>query len=663
MLSGSSINYDYYTTIDPNTDGYADLLTFNTAGATSSTTTQSQYLFTTGQASATLGNLSFAAGSHLLTASVPARTTLAAGTAATTLIVNKLTPVVSWAPNPSTIPYGMALPSAQLDATANVSGTFTYTPAAGTVLGGGQQTLSVLFTPTNSATYSTITSTATITVTASQPTVTWVPNPASIVYGTALSAAQLDASANVPGSFVYMPAAGAVLSAGQQTLSATFTPSDPANYTTVTKTVAITVTSAQPVVTWTPNPASITYGTSLSAAQLDATASVSGSFSYTPAAGTVLNAGQQTLSVTFTPVDTTDYTTATKTAVITVTAAQPVVTWTPNPSTIAFGTALSSAQLDATANVPGTFSYTPAAGTVLNAGQQTLSVTFAPTDTIDYSSITKTTVITVTSGQPTLTWIPNPATIPYGTALSSAQLDATAIVPGTFAYTPVAGTILAAGSQTLSTTFTPTDTSNFASVTRTVTVLVTKAMPAITWPTPADILAGTALSSTQLNATVAGVNGTALAGSLVYTPPAGTVPAAGTQALSVQFAPSDTVDYNTTTASVQVQVVSLSLLSLSTTTALLGDAAKTITVAGAGFAKDAVVTIQGTVVTTTYLSSTALTAVIPASYFLQVASLSIAVSNPSLALTSKTLTFTVTGPPSAPASPGHPRQPPGRNQR
>ena len=45
--------------------------------------------------------------------------------------------------------------------------------------------------------------------------------------------------------------------------------------------------------------------------QLDATAGgVAGSFAYTPAAGTVLGVGSQTLSVTFTPSDTTDYNTA-----------------------------------------------------------------------------------------------------------------------------------------------------------------------------------------------------------------------------------------------------------------------------------------------------------------------------------------------------------------
>ena len=60
---------------------------------------------------------------------------------------------------------------------------------------------------------------------------------------------------------------------------------------------------------------------------------------------------------------------------------EPSITW-PTPADITYGTALSGTQLDATANVQGTFTYTPAAGTVLGAGNdQTLSVSFAPTDT------------------------------------------------------------------------------------------------------------------------------------------------------------------------------------------------------------------------------------------------------------------------------------------
>ena len=50
------------------------------------------------------------------------------------------------------------------------------------------------------------------------------------------------------------------------------------------------------------------------------------------------------------------------------------MTWS-SPAAVTYGTPLSATQLDATATVPGTFTYVPALGTVLVASTgQTLSV-------------------------------------------------------------------------------------------------------------------------------------------------------------------------------------------------------------------------------------------------------------------------------------------------
>jgi hypothetical protein len=75
------------------------------------------------------------------------------------------------------------------------------------------------------------------------PAISWA-TPAAITYGTALSAAQLDASSTVAGAFVYSPAAGTILATGSQTLSVTFTPSDTTGYTAATATVTLTVNQA-----------------------------------------------------------------------------------------------------------------------------------------------------------------------------------------------------------------------------------------------------------------------------------------------------------------------------------------------------------------------------------------------------------------------------------
>ena len=312
------------------------------------------------------------------------------------------------------------------------------------------------------------------------PVVTW-PTPASVPYGTALGAAQLNAQASVAGDFVYTPAAGVVLASGVQTLSVAFTPADSTNYAEARAAVPLIVTRAMPVITW-PTPASVAYGTALGAAQLNAKASVAGNFVYTPAAGVVLASGVQTLSVAFTPADSTNYAEARATVSLIVTRAMPVIAW-PAPASIAYGTALRADQLNATASISGKFAYTPAAGEVLAAGIQTLSVVFTPADSTDYAETQATVPLAVTKATPVVTW-PAPAAISHGTALGRDQLNATALVPGTFAYTPAAGEVLGVGTHTLSATFTPMDAGDYTVVQAFVQLTVTKASPATMWPPP-----------------------------------------------------------------------------------------------------------------------------------------------------------------------------------
>jgi hypothetical protein len=133
---------------------------------------------------------------------------------------------------------------------ANVAGTFAYSPAAGALLPVGMQTLSVTFTPANTTTYNTASATVQITVnpapgagTSSTPVITWA-TPTAITNPAPLSATQLDATANVAGTFTYNPPAGTVLAPGTHTLAATFIPSNTTEYTTANATVSITVSAA-----------------------------------------------------------------------------------------------------------------------------------------------------------------------------------------------------------------------------------------------------------------------------------------------------------------------------------------------------------------------------------------------------------------------------------
>ncbi len=231
-------------------------------------------------------------------------------------------------------------------------------------------------------------------------TLTSMPNPSTqgqTVVFTATVVASVTATSNTPsGAVTFMNGTtflgSAILANGVATLPYATLPAGANSIVAVysgdynfnpntTSPVVQTVTGAgnQVTITW-PTPPAITYGTKLSAIQLDATASlngatVAGKFVYSPAAGKVLPPGNQTLSVTFTP---TSKTYSAVTATVTLTVNPDTITWAA-PVAITYGTKLSATQLDATANVAGKFVYTPAAGTVLPAGSQTLTVAYTPT--------------------------------------------------------------------------------------------------------------------------------------------------------------------------------------------------------------------------------------------------------------------------------------------
>ncbi len=160
---------------------------------------------------------------------------------------SKIDPIITWN-DPAPIVVGAVLGTTQLNATANVPGTFVYSPPSGSLLSVGTgQTLTVTFTPSDTASYNVVEATVVIDVIAAQkedPVISWA-SPSPIVYGTPLAQLQLNATANVPGTFVYDPPVGALLSAGSaQTLSVTFTPNDTGVYNEAEATVSLDVNPA-----------------------------------------------------------------------------------------------------------------------------------------------------------------------------------------------------------------------------------------------------------------------------------------------------------------------------------------------------------------------------------------------------------------------------------
>jgi parallel beta-helix repeat protein len=295
--------------------------------------------------------------------------TFASASSTSALTVNRVSPVLNitdsrgtydgsaFAPSATVTGVGGSAAASLEDITPSLSyysGTYTsvaqlsgVTPLAGAPSHVGQYTALGSFA--GSADYTTATALASLAIAQATPTV-GVKDSGGTFNGTAFAATDTVAGVvtgvdSTPGSQLegitpslsyyagtfaklaqlsgLTPLAGAPYHAGQYTVLASFAGS--ADYTNATALAGFTIAKLTPEVIWSA-PKSISYGTALGSGQLDAQASVPGSFIYDPAAGTNLSAGSsQVLVVTFTPEDSIDYSVAGSATAITVLKAMPTL--------------------------------------------------------------------------------------------------------------------------------------------------------------------------------------------------------------------------------------------------------------------------------------------------------------------------------------------------
>jgi hypothetical protein len=375
--------------------------------------------------------------------------------------------VLTWN-TPAAITYGTPLGNGQLNATDTVlgvplAGTFTYNPVAGAILTAGTHTLSVTFVPTD-PTYATQSTTVQLLVNQGVPVIIW-PTPTPISYGTPLNGFQLDATATSGTISVPLPYNVNGIYTPGSTYSTGGFDNDGYSYSTTTL-----GSSAPSTLVW--NGLTFNIG---AANALDAVATPSGATSGLviplPAGnftdlfmlGAMVNniGAGQTFTITYTDGTTTvfnqnmsdwfnaagwpgeavvncsekrnfqDGSTQTDSVCvygydIPLTVGKTVQSVTlPNTRNIV----MLSMDLQ-TPQIPGTFVYNPPSGTIEPVGTDPLQVTFTPTDTLDYTPANDTVSLQVvapaTISTPTISW-PTPASITYGTPLSSTQLDAVAM--------------------------------------------------------------------------------------------------------------------------------------------------------------------------------------------------------------------------------------------
>jgi hypothetical protein len=172
-------------------------------------------------------------------------------------------------------------------------------------------------------------------------------------------------------------------------------------------------------------------------------------------------------------------------ATVIVQKATPQITWAA-PAAITYGTALSDdTQLNATASVPGSFSYSPGSGSVPQAGSRTLTVSFLPSDWRNYASTSASVNLEVAKALPTVTVTGTTATYdgqPHSATASATDYRGVALAPVTVTYNGSPAVPVAAGVYTAVATF--AGDANHLAHSATATVTITAATPSIVFSAP-----------------------------------------------------------------------------------------------------------------------------------------------------------------------------------
>jgi len=351
------------------------------------------------------------------------------------------------------------------------------------------------------------------------------------------------------------------LTAGTHSITATFTPATTGFKTSQSSALSVVVASSGSLTLNWAAPTSITYGKPLTATQLNAAATtgstnVPGIYTYSPAAGTVLSAGTQTLTVSFVPSDTTTYGSSAYTQTVQLTVNKAPATVTTNSVSKVYGAADPTLTGSLSGFLPAdgiTATYSRATGETANGGPYTISATLAASTSGALSNYNVTTnygKLTINAATPKVTW-GSVFTMGYGTALSAAQLspgvvgsDGKTALSGTWTYTampststtPIVvtnGTVLGAGTYTLTGSFVPSNV-NYNMVSASTTLVISKAILTVTAGNLSKSYGSTLTAPAYtFSGWVNTTDAAAMVGAATITMPAATKPAVGTYPIQI----------------------------------------------------------------------------------------------------------------------------------
>jgi len=303
-----------------------------------------------------------------------------------TLTINKATPVLSVTNSP--VVYDGSPHAATVTGSAAGSASNILTGGVASKTNAGTYAVTANFTPSDTTNYSTLTnaSAGNFVINKATPVLSVTNSP--ITYDGSPHAATVTGSVAGSASNILTGGVASKTNAGTYAVTANFTPSDTANYSTLTNASAgnFVINKATPVLSVTNSP--ITYDGSPHAATV--TGSVAGSASniLTGGVASKTNAGTYAVTANFTPTDTTNYNTLTNASAgnFVIDKATPTLSVTNSPITYD-GSPHSAA---VTGSVAGSVSniLTGGAASQTNAGTYAVTANFTPDNTNNYTVLT-----------------------------------------------------------------------------------------------------------------------------------------------------------------------------------------------------------------------------------------------------------------------------------
>jgi hypothetical protein len=460
-----------------------------------------------------------------------------------TVNVLKATPQIAWA-TPEPITYGTALSSAQLNATANASGSMSYSPGWGAVPSAGNQTLTAHFSATDYRNYEHVSKSVTLDVLKAQPNVTVTGGTFTYdgqPHAATASAAEYRGLPLTPVTITYDGLPDAPAASGVYTVVATF--AGDANHLERSVSTTLTINKATPWVSFS-TPTTVTYdgqphgliatvhgvGGALGVVQA----------TYNGVAEAPVNVGVYTASASF--AGDANHVARTMTTTLRINPATPVVT-------VSGGSFTYDGQPhDATVTVTGlggevlaspvTVTYNNSANRPVAVGSYAVSASAAALG--NYGAASGTGTLTITKATPTLSVVAGSFVFDrqaHAATATATGVAGEALGPVTITYNGGPSAPVNAGSYTVTASF--AGDSSYEAASATATLTIAKAPSVLSWATPATFTYTNPLSTVQLNAGARTADGAYLGGTFVYTPGAGVVLDPGVHTLSAAFTPFD----------------------------------------------------------------------------------------------------------------------------